>query len=276
MSRKSKARRGSRLRPTQPRTPARPQLAAPGGEQPGHRTDRVPGLDRTHVAAQCRDAPPAGDATSSSRAVGRRCSVCRHRSGDCLAYTALAAIAFVRRADKHWSYAWTVAFFGVCYSVYLTVMSLTILGSACPYCLTSLGLMTATLALVTMQRPPEMAHRSWVGLVAGRGALAAVVILPSTPTTSLRKPSPIGPEDPMTRALAEHLTEEGVLVLRRVMVSALPGAEATLRGVRESSSVHRMQPRRTAMRRSRCPAARPASRRIRRGSSTAGPSSARC
>src|SRR5688572_28834505 len=88
------------------------------------------------------------------------------------AYTALAAIAFVRRADRHWSYAWTAAFFGVCYSVYLTVVSLTVLESACPYCLTSLALMSAILALVVCQRPPEMAHRSWVGLAAGRGALA--------------------------------------------------------------------------------------------------------
>src|SRR5688572_15591795 len=89
-----------------------------------------------------------------------------------LAYTGLAVIAFVRRADTHWSYAWTAAFFGVCYSIYLTVVSLTLLESACPYCLTSLALMSAILALVVCQRPPEMAHRSWVGLAAGRGALA--------------------------------------------------------------------------------------------------------
>jgi len=63
-------------------------------------------------------------------------------------YAALAGIAFVRRADRHWSFAFTVALFGVCYSVYLTIVSLTILQSACPYCLTSLALMTATLALV--------------------------------------------------------------------------------------------------------------------------------
>ena len=128
-----------------------------------------------------------------------------------LGYVALAAIAFVRRADTHWSYAWTVAFFGVCYSVYLTVVSLTILESACPYCLTSLGLMTATLALVVLQRPPEMAHRSWVGLVAGRGALAALVILLLHANYVAPQAEPAGPEDPMTRALAEHLTEEGVL-----------------------------------------------------------------
>ena len=126
-------------------------------------------------------------------------------------YTALAGIAFVRRADTHWSYAWTIAFFGVCYSVYLTVVSLTILESACPYCLTSLGLMTGTLALVVLQRPPEMAHRSWVGLVAGRGALAAVVILLLHANYTAPQAEPAGPEDPMTRALAEHLTEEGVL-----------------------------------------------------------------
>jgi uncharacterized membrane protein/glutaredoxin len=128
-----------------------------------------------------------------------------------LGYTALAAIAFVRRADTHWSYAWTVAFFGVCYSVYLTVVSLTVLESACPYCLTSLGLMAGILALVVLQRPPEMAHRSWVGLVAGRGALAAVVILVLHANYAAPQAEPAGPEDPMIRALAQHLTEEGVL-----------------------------------------------------------------
>jgi uncharacterized membrane protein len=127
------------------------------------------------------------------------------------AYTALAAIAFVRRANKHWSYAWTAAFFGVCYSVYLTVVSLTILEAACPYCLTSLGLMTATLALVAWQRPAETANRSWVGLVAGRGALAAVVILLLHVSYVAPQAEPAGPEDPMARALAEHLTEKGAL-----------------------------------------------------------------
>lgn len=128
-----------------------------------------------------------------------------------LAYTGLAAIAFVRRADTHWSYAWTAAFFGVCYSVYLTVVSLTILRSACPYCLTSLALMSATLALVVWQRSPEMARRSWRGLVAGRGALAALAILLLHANYVAPQPEPTGPEDPMIRALAEHLTDQGAL-----------------------------------------------------------------
>jgi len=128
-----------------------------------------------------------------------------------LAYLGLAAIAFVRRADTHWSYAWTAALFGVCYSVYLTIVSLTILESACPYCLTSLGLMTATLVLVVLQRPSEMARRSWVSLVAGRGAFAALVILLLHGSYTAPQAEPAGPEDPTIRALAEHLTEEGVL-----------------------------------------------------------------
>ena len=129
-----------------------------------------------------------------------------------LAYTGLAAIAlFVRRADQHWSYAWTAAFFGVCYSVYLTTVSLTILQSACPYCLSSLALMTAILALVVMQRPPEMARRSWVGLAAGRGALAALVILVLHGNYVRPQAEPTGPEDPQTRALAEYLSDQDVL-----------------------------------------------------------------
>lgn len=127
-----------------------------------------------------------------------------------LGYTALAGIAFVRRADRHWSYAFTVAFFGVCYSVYLTVVSLTILQSACPYCLTSLALMTGILALVVLQRPPEIAHRSWVGVLAGRAALAAVVILVLHGNYVMPQAEATGPEDPMVRALAEHLADKGV------------------------------------------------------------------
>jgi uncharacterized membrane protein len=128
-----------------------------------------------------------------------------------LGYAALAGIAFIRRSETHWSWAFTVAFFGVCYSVYLTFVSLTILGSACPYCLTSLALMSAALALVVLQRPPETAHRSWVGLVGARGALAAVVILVLHANYAAPQAEPLGPEDPAIRALAEHLSDEGAL-----------------------------------------------------------------
>ena len=128
-----------------------------------------------------------------------------------LAYAALAAVAFVRRVDTHWSYAWTIALFGVSYSVYLTTVSLTVLGGACPYCLTSLALMTATLGLVVWQRPPEMAQRSWLGLAAGRGVVAALVILVLHANYVAPQPEAVGAEDPTIRALAEHLEDKGAL-----------------------------------------------------------------
>jgi len=56
-----------------------------------------------------------------------------------------------------------------------------------------------------------MARRSWVGLVAGRGAFAALVILLLHGSYTAPQAEPAGPEDPAIRALAEHLTEEGVL-----------------------------------------------------------------
>ena len=69
--------------------------------------------------------------------------------------------------------------------------------------------MTATLALVVVQRPPEMAHRSWVSLGVGRGILAALVIAILHANYVAPPPEPIGPEDPQIRALAEYLTDEG-------------------------------------------------------------------
>ena len=48
-------------------------------------------------------------------------------------------------------------------------------------------------------------------LVAPRAAVAAVVILALHANYTAPEPEPIGPEDPMVRALAEHLKDSGVL-----------------------------------------------------------------
>jgi len=127
-----------------------------------------------------------------------------------MAYAGIGGIAFVRRVDQHWSYAFSAAFFGFCYSVYLTTVSLLILEAACPYCLTSLTLMAATLALVIYQRPREMVNRPWRGLLLGRGVLASLVIVSLHLNYTAPLPEPLGPEAPMAQALAVHLTETGV------------------------------------------------------------------
>ena len=123
-----------------------------------------------------------------------------------VAYAGLGAIAFIKGAHKHWRYAWTAALVGVAYSVYLTTVSLTVLKAACPYCLTSLGLMTAALVLTTLQRPTDLPRFSWQSWLMRRIPLAAgfvfalhlqYVVVPTVPV------------DPRAQALAEHLTKIG-------------------------------------------------------------------
>ena len=126
-----------------------------------------------------------------------------------LAYGTLAAIAlFVRNTRLHWKLAWTMAFFGVCYSAYLTTVSLTILGATCPYCLSSFALMTTIFGLVTWQRP-EMsgfAFPQWAGVRAS-AAVVLIGLLHLNYTGVIGEPPAV--EDPVLRALAVHLSESG-------------------------------------------------------------------
>ena len=125
-------------------------------------------------------------------------------------YVLLAAISFVRREDRHWQYAWIVSFFGLLYSAYLTTVSITILGAACPYCLTSLALMTAIFVLVTSQRPEALIGFAWPGWLArtAPAAFGLILLLHLNYTGVIGQAPP--PEDPVARALADHLRESGV------------------------------------------------------------------
>jgi uncharacterized membrane protein/glutaredoxin len=126
-----------------------------------------------------------------------------------LTYLSLAATAFLARADQQWRLAWTISFFGLLYSVYLTTISLTVLGAACPYCLTSLALMTAIFALVTYQRPDPLPNFSWSRWLRVRGPVAVGIIafLHLNYVGLVGKPPAV--EDPVLRALAVHLASTG-------------------------------------------------------------------
>jgi len=123
-----------------------------------------------------------------------------------LAYAGLAAIAFIKQADKHWRYAWTAAFLGMSFSVYLTTISLTVLHATCPYCLTSLGLMTAAFVLTSYQRPADLPNFSWrrslVRMIPAAAAFVFIMHLQSVAVAT-------APESTMARPLAKHLTEIG-------------------------------------------------------------------
>jgi uncharacterized membrane protein len=126
-----------------------------------------------------------------------------------LAYVTLAGTAFIPRVDRHWWSAWTVAFFGVLYSAYLTTISLTLLGAACPYCLTSLALMASIFSLVTYQRPSTLEGFSWPRWLTRTApvAVAIIVVLHLNYTGVFGEPPAV--EDLTARALAVHLTQSG-------------------------------------------------------------------
>jgi uncharacterized membrane protein len=126
-----------------------------------------------------------------------------------VAYVTLAATAFIKRADRHWWAAWSIAFFGLVYSVYLTTVSVTIIHAACPYCLSSFTIMAIIFGLVTWQRPATLNNFSWPRWLAKTAPVAAagILILHLNYTGVLGDPPPA--EDPIAHALAIHLNQTG-------------------------------------------------------------------
>jgi uncharacterized membrane protein/glutaredoxin len=129
-----------------------------------------------------------------------------------LTYLALAGTAFIARTHQQWRLAWSIAFVGILYSVYLTTISFTVIGAACPYCLTSLTLMTAIFGWLTFQRPETLPGFTWQRWLRRRGPLAVglIVFLHLNYIGVIGKPP--AEEDPMLRALAVHLADQGVIM----------------------------------------------------------------
>ena len=124
-----------------------------------------------------------------------------------LTYALLAAIAWNKAADLPWKAAWLLSLFGLFYSLYLTAVSFIALDSACPYCLTSLGLMTLIFITVSFQRPANLPGFAWGPWLAKSvsGAVVAVLALHLYYAGYWGKAP--GPEDPWVRGLAEHLAK---------------------------------------------------------------------
>lgn len=126
-----------------------------------------------------------------------------------LLYAALATVAWNKRADTQWKFAWVLSLFGVVYSVYLTSVSLFALQSACPYCLTSLTLMAVIFFTVSLQRPANLPRFTWgPWLIKTLGSAVVVVLALHLYYAGIWGDAP-RPEDPWVRGLAEHLTNSG-------------------------------------------------------------------
>ena len=124
-----------------------------------------------------------------------------------LTYALLAAIAWNKRSATQWKLAWVVAFFGVIYSLYLTAISLFVLHAACPYCLTSLAIMTAIFITVTLQRPAQMPGFSWEPWIGKTAGVAAVLIVLLHAYYSGYFGKASAAEDPWISGLAQHLSK---------------------------------------------------------------------
>jgi len=124
-----------------------------------------------------------------------------------LTYALLAAVAWNRHADNQWRWAWTISLFGLLYSIYLTSISYFELQAACPYCLTSLGLMTIIFILTTFQRPENLPQFSWGPWLAKTVGAALIAIVALHSYYAGYWGSAPGPEDPWIRGLAEHLSK---------------------------------------------------------------------
>lgn len=125
-----------------------------------------------------------------------------------VAYASLAATAFLRQVSR-WLLSWTLAFMGVAYSAYLTIIALTELGAACPYCLTSFALMTVIFVSLTARRPAALDPFSWGRWLVKTTPVPLLMIL----ALHLNYVGALGEapaeEDPDLRALAMHIAQSG-------------------------------------------------------------------
>jgi uncharacterized membrane protein len=127
-----------------------------------------------------------------------------------LTYALLGAVAWNRDAANQWRWAWVISLFGLFFSLYLTGVSFLSLQAACPYCLVSLGLMTAIFLLTTLRRPKNLPKFSWGPFLGKSVGAAALVVIALHLHYAGYLGSPPKPEDPWTRALAEHLSKADV------------------------------------------------------------------
>lgn len=123
-----------------------------------------------------------------------------------LTYALLAAVAWNRDAANQWRWTFVISLFGLFYSTYLTSVAWFELKATCPYCLTSLGLMTVIFILTVLQRPKNLTKFSWgPWLAKSVGAGLVMVLVIHLHYAGYWGDAP-GPEDPWVRGLAETLS----------------------------------------------------------------------
>lgn len=93
-------------------------------------------------------------------------------------YLAIAVLAWMPRTARRWQAAFMLASGAVAFSLYLTYISIFVIGATCPYCLASGGVAVALLLVMVWRRPPAQGRAAAVykpGSLAGLGITAGVI-----------------------------------------------------------------------------------------------------
>jgi len=93
-------------------------------------------------------------------------------------YLLIALIAGLGRPRlKRWQRLWMLSYFGVAFSVYLTLAGWLALEAFCLWCTISLGLIAAIFVVLNLRRPESAPGMSWGGFLGGQTTTVAVALL---------------------------------------------------------------------------------------------------
>ena len=126
-------------------------------------------------------------------------------------YAAMGVLGGLGLTPRRWLAAFLLAASGVGFSVYLTALSLFVVGGACVYCLASGAIVVALLFVLLWRRPPARSRKSPLRPVrlATYGCLmAAATIVFGAFVFAAPSSGPPGYQS----ALARHLTQTGAIM----------------------------------------------------------------
>ena len=92
-------------------------------------------------------------------------------------YLAIAVLAAMPRTARRWQAAFMLTSGAVAFSLYLTYISIFVIGATCPYCLASGGIAVALLGVMLWRLPPAQGRQAAAyktGRLAGLGITAGI------------------------------------------------------------------------------------------------------
>src|SRR5262245_46924362 len=95
-------------------------------------------------------------------------------------YIAVGALAALGLTARRWLWTFAIAAGGAAFSLYLTAISLFAIGATCPYCLASLAIALALVAVLAWHRPVTTGRRPalrWSRVLPLAGVAAAVAVV---------------------------------------------------------------------------------------------------